>query len=255
MTDLWNDNRLVTIDQGDRYLGYLSRPLTLDETDDGQPIYGYICVSSEPAEHGLCETKLGGIDELVYQDARDLTEALRDVESALGGLSATQRVLDEALEHSGIVYVGQASRQLAQQLLETHDRLLELHEQQEEIVARLCQESSVLDSDNAVYIAVGIVCPGMVPELVQRLLAECSIQPDDPAQLPASISLLWGHGARAVADEWLVMPPDEREAASLAMSKALELELTAGFFLDRQQNACGNTGWDFIRDQIGLRHD
>lgn len=111
--------------------------------------------------------------------------------------------------------------------------------------------------ENGVIMAeVGIVAPSFVPIQAVRCEWESTgLAPKDHPTNPIewwewTCELCFDYGARVPCDHQFFIYDGTDEHLEWALSEALPILLLASFYLDRQMNACGATGWDWLRADI-----
>lgn len=67
--------------------------------------------------------------------------------------------------------------------------------------------------------------------------------------LPEEIARLWEDKSRAVL--WMETGDDEDALKAKANEQVQVCHMMFGFYMDRQQNAIGDTGWDWIKGKLG----
>ena len=106
-------------------------------------------------------------------------------------------------------------------------------------------EDKAADIDGTHNVCLSVVAPSECPaDELQSAFDSCGwegMEIDSPAIL---VELLHGHGIRAVVHD------DNGSLRGLlrqSKREAVQAEFLFGFVMDRQQNAMGSTGWDFLR--------
>lgn len=110
----------------------------------------------------------------------------------------------------------------------------------------------------AYIVTIGAVCPQRIhPADVDRVLRDYDSGLGYPKWSPEWVRLacdaLITYGASAPLEEETFFA--EEDAMAWAKEKYGALSFTLGFQLDKQMNALGATGWDFLRGDPSLRRD
>lgn len=243
------------LENGDELLLLLSSPLPLAGTGKTRCGWVYIKEQAFPRDVALTDSQYGQQLKKVAHEVRDALSLFQDLSESIDRADDMLiALLDDHHPVSG------GDNPVIDKLRSRIDDVLS------DTLAEAGELGTLLEDihtytelpDEPVLLTVGIVCPYKAGvAVVEKLMDELSSW-ERPKRwsdewVNAACSLLIRQGLHAPMHEYVYPFETADLGREKAFSFARELLFMAGFHLDRPMNAIGNTGWDFLKGDIGFK--
>jgi len=112
-----------------------------------------------------------------------------------------------------------------------------------------------MDEADPLMATLGYVAPGFLSQKdIHQLWAgmDSSYHPTAPLEWWKTTCELAVHYGTAVHAQWkFFLDTEDMPWLQWALNEKMPMESLCGFYIDKQVNACGDTGWDWLKGDIG----